>query len=68
MSKTKAAAKPRAKAGAKVAKANPKKKPLFFKNLDADETAEQVADAIVEAFLPVINEERRKCGMGPLPE
>lgn len=43
-------------------------RPLFFKKIEGDESDDEISNAIVEALLPVINEERAKEGLGPLPD
>jgi hypothetical protein len=45
-----------------------RKTPVVFKKVSPDETAEEIADALCDALLPIINEERRKEGLGPLPD
>jgi hypothetical protein len=45
-----------------------RKTPVLCKKPSPDETDEQLADALFDALLPIINEERRKEGLGPLPE
>lgn len=45
-----------------------RKTPVFFRKVSERETDEQVADAICEALLPLVNEARREEGLGPLPD
>lgn len=47
-------------------KALKEKEPVFFKKATEDETDEQLADAICDALLPIVNEERRREGLPPL--
>lgn len=41
---------------------------MLAKKAAPNEPDEQLADAICDALLPIINEERRKEGLGPLPD
>ena len=52
--------------GKSKVKAPKNKKPVFFKRPTEDETDEQLADAICDALLPIVNEERRREGLPPL--
>lgn|GEM_PF-3968559 len=47
-------------------KAPKNKKPVFFKKPTEGETDEQRADAICDALLPIVNEERRGAGLPTL--
>ena len=47
-------------------KALKEKEPVFFKKATEDETDEQLADAICDALLTIVNEERRREGLPPL--
>lgn len=52
--------------GKSKVKAPRNKKPVFFKKATEAETDEQLADAICDALLPIVNEERRREGLPPL--